>query len=452
MVQAAAPRTGGGGLHRSASVPAGLRPRARGSQRGGRASPRLAEGVLLVARQAGSCAASAWEPFHFRRHGDGCISFKPATRPGTVEESEELFLNADWRRPVVAAAWRSFVPGAGVGTARSVSGEALSCSGASGDGDALYPFSLTYAPLQGGPGEEEQLPTQRRTLMLAAGDSRTRDTWLASFSGKPLPSGARGVAPTPTPAPRASARAPTAAETAKAPWRRKPRRPGVDKLVAALPRLRQSAVTCPGGFGMLGSRPALAPEGERQRLSPGDGNLWASYSDFAVVRELYDGYAADPLAAPEKTMPRAGTAVGGGSLDAGPDDFLGRYLDRQAEIEGLLKQRPARRFPPSLAASPVGGRPGDDAGVVDRLLPAAPAAEAGALDGVLTRPLRLERKTSNLRLDGEVLRNDEWSGGAMFVPPDAQNFRFTVVPLDELDTRPVFIGIAPADAAHHSPS
>jgi hypothetical protein len=227
--------------------------------------------------------------------------------------------------------------------------------------------------------------------------------------------------------------------------------------------MRQAAVTCPGGFGGVGSRPAPASEGGRQRLSAGHGNLWAAYTGFAVVQELYDGYAADPLAASEKPRPRASVASGGdgGGLDAGPDDFLGRYLDRQAEIEGLLKQRPARRFsrsddlPASLATSPSpqlqkvspgGSHWRGDANVIDRLLPAAPAADAGALDGVPTRPLRLERKTPNVRLDGEVLTNDEWSGGAMFVPPDDRNFRFTVAPMDELDTCPVFVGIAPADA------
>jgi len=86
------------------------------------------------------------------------------------------------------------------------------------------------------------------------------------------------------------------------------------------------------------------------------------------------------------------------------------------------------------------------------LLPAAPplpdGVKAGALelDGVSSRPLRLARKTPNIALDGEVLTNEQWSGGAIFVPPNEQQFRFTIVPLDDLETHPIFIGIVPADA------
>lgn len=77
---------------------------------------------------------------------------------------------------------------------------------------------------------------------------------------------------------------------------------------------------------------------------------------------------------------------------------------------------------------------------------AAPATGASSPGGALLGPPRLALKTPNVRLDGETLTNAEWSGGAAFAPRDELSFCLTISPMDELETNPIFLGIAPADA------
>jgi len=45
-----------------------------------------------------------------------------------------------------------------------------------------------------------------------------------------------------------------------------------------------------------------------------------------------------------------------------------------------------------------------------------------------------------------ILSNTQWSGGAIFSPPDNRSFRLTICPLDSVEERPIFIGLAPPDA------
>jgi len=59
---------------------------------------------------------------------------------------------------------------------------------------------------------------------------------------------------------------------------------------------------------------------------------------------------------------------------------------------------------------------------------------------------QLADKTVNVTLENNILFNTEWSGGAIFSPPDARSFRLTICPLDPLEDHPIFIGIAPPDA------
>mmetsp|Transcript_146525 Transcript_146525/g.365385 ORF Transcript_146525/g.365385 Transcript_146525/m.365385 type:complete len:413 (+) Transcript_146525:106-1344(+) len=67
-------------------------------------------------------------------------------------------------------------------------------------------------------------------------------------------------------------------------------------------------------------------------LGPGTG-LWDGTSKLNTVRDLLDGYAADPL---------------GGARPSSSSSFLEKYVERQAEIERLLQERGQ---PPSGAAA-----------------------------------------------------------------------------------------------------
>jgi len=83
------------------------------------------------------------------------------------------------------------------------------------------------------------------------------------------------------------------------------------------------------------SAAAAAVTGIRQHKPPlaaGPAGLWDSQSRFHVVRDLLDGYAADPLTGtgvPDEGMVRPGSSGG----------FLEKYVAQQAEIERLLTQQ-----------------------------------------------------------------------------------------------------------------
>jgi len=68
------------------------------------------------------------------------------------------------------------------------------------------------------------------------------------------------------------------------------------------------------------------------------------------------------------------------------------------------------------------------------------------LENLLSSRLQLADKTANVTLKGNILSNSEWSGGALFTPPDATSFRLTIAPVDPLEDYPVFLGLAPADS------
>lgn len=72
---------------------------------------------------------------------------------------------------------------------------------------------------------------------------------------------------------------------------------------------------------------AKSPPAERDpskpKLSPGPAGMWDKSTKLLAVRDILDGYAADPLGV------RPGSSAG----------FLEKYVERQVEIERLLRER-----------------------------------------------------------------------------------------------------------------
>merc|ERR1740121_269625 len=63
----------------------------------------------------------------------------------------------------------------------------------------------------------------------------------------------------------------------------------------------------------------------------------------------------------------------------------------------------------------------------------------------LAVPLCSRTKNTVISAD-RVLTVKDWSGGAVFSPPDPTSFRLTVKVLDDVATKPLFIGVVPEDA------
>eukprot|EP00928_Gymnodinium_smaydae_P088768 TRINITY_DN7280_c0_g1_i2.p1 TRINITY_DN7280_c0_g1~~TRINITY_DN7280_c0_g1_i2.p1 ORF type:complete len:614 (-),score=133.97 TRINITY_DN7280_c0_g1_i2:39-1880(-) len=448
----------------------------------------LCQGMLLVGRSphdaSGSDGAVEWQPFCFTHHADGHLSFTGS------KAAPEYVLDADWRKPFVALPWKPVARSraAAGGRARLAADEnasscsAVSASGASapsltpsaggrgGQREDLFPFTLSYAPLPVAPGEATAAAPVRRTVLLAASSLASRDRWLATFAEKDT-SGRRlaSLGQRHTWLPDATAQGDANSS--------QPRREGS------------------GLFGAAAAR--------RKRLAAGAAGIWDAHSKLHIVRELYDTYAADPLGEVDRALAASSGRRGltpsasAGSFPAAMRDLGGcdhleqdeertphaavsrrlleRYVERQEKIERLLErktghgridlQRPGRpRYAPPQSVyfeQETGERDADDAEALagsqeasgEVQLSAQGDAEVALQENAEPAeeppdPRLAERVglTACAMLSGCVLRNGDWSGGALMQPSDPTCFRLSIRPLAPVDYAPVFIGIAPADA------
>ncbi|CAE8718931.1 unnamed protein product, partial [Polarella glacialis] len=62
------------------------------------------------------------------------------------------------------------------------------------------------------------------------------------------------------------------------------------------------------------------------------------------------------------------------------------------------------------------------------------------------RSFELLGRTANTVVDGDLVSNEDWSGGALFAPPSAESFQISVTALEDPRTHPIFLGIAPRDS------
>eukprot|EP00931_Biecheleriopsis_adriatica_P089870 TRINITY_DN63945_c0_g1_i1.p1 TRINITY_DN63945_c0_g1~~TRINITY_DN63945_c0_g1_i1.p1 ORF type:complete len:519 (+),score=106.46 TRINITY_DN63945_c0_g1_i1:40-1596(+) len=371
---------------------------------------RLAEGTLFLARGGG---AAEWQSLRFAHNSDGSVSFRPASAGGDLP-SAEVFLDADWRQPFLVAP----------------------CKPVSSAGRELFPFTLSYAPLQGReppqllqlqpsksqpsqqrlPQQSEAAGVQRRTLLLAAPDAASRSKWLKSFARK---LGNAGLRPSSASGERGG--------SAEAPLKSKRR------------------------FVQLGeSHSGLSQSGVRQlpRLPNARAELWEA-KPLHILRELYDGYAADPLTASLASAKRSPRLSKGDADTHRPHHFLAQYLEKQASIECMLGQtqwRLAEGAGRAVQSTSVRAEPAAAAVAAEQ-----PPQEAVSESDVLqpSSCFRVLGRTRNTLVEGDILRNEEWSGGVLFAPPSAAEdnaFQLCVSPLDPLKTHPIFIGIAPPDA------
>jgi len=201
----------------------------------------------------------------------------------------------------------------------------------------------------------------------------------------------------------------------------------------------------------------------------GHSAIWESQTPLCCVRDLYDSYAANPLGTFQDTLPLKECGRKGGNLLERLDatqlapkhtSFLERYLDRQADIEKLLQKR--KREPlqagkvPALSRSPsTWSRPEEPSLTSLSLsMQSTPqgghqsSKEGGGKDeDTLHLSVPLCSRTQNTELSADrVLTVKDWSGGVVFSPPDPSSFRLTIKILDDVSTKPLFIGIVPEDA------
>mmetsp|Transcript_18406 Transcript_18406/g.51149 ORF Transcript_18406/g.51149 Transcript_18406/m.51149 type:complete len:446 (+) Transcript_18406:87-1424(+) len=104
--------------------------------------------------------------------------------------------------------------------------------------------------------------------------------------------------------------------------------------------MRAERLRRPGSDGGVGRSVLLTEVGldaeevlEKPRLKHGPAGPWSSNAKLSIVRDLLDGYAADPLG--------GGPAGRSRPASSSAADFLERYVERQAEIERLLDERRA---------------------------------------------------------------------------------------------------------------
>lgn len=379
---------------------------------------RQLESNLFLARDGQEQQPTEWQRVRVAHNSDGSLSFRPseAEQPG-----QELFLDADWRQPFFAA------PEKPVSLGRS-----LSRTGGS-SGRRLFPFSLSYAPLQGREPPAQRAVSEwkpkRRNVVLASTDVRVRDQWLACLSRKAS-----------SPQLRASGEFSSLA----------------DMLLLSQPsskrryvQLGESHVGLPK---LTRGRPPLGHSQSLPRLPPARPQLWESSSSLGIVRDLLDGYAADPLPASLKTSTASkhGMPTPGAEEQQERQQFLTQYVEKQASIERLLedKLRPVSVKPATSALA----RDFTDVAKQSALKMDVQAKEQEMqlhVKVALDRGFEVLARTPNVVVDGAVLRNEHWSGGALLSPladGGDSDFRLEVSPLDTLQTNPFFIGIAPADA------
>mmetsp|Transcript_31880 Transcript_31880/g.80820 ORF Transcript_31880/g.80820 Transcript_31880/m.80820 type:complete len:425 (+) Transcript_31880:92-1366(+) len=117
--------------------------------------------------------------------------------------------------------------------------------------------------------------------------------------------------------------------------------------------MRAERLRRPGSEGGVGRSVLLTEVGfdaeevlAKPRLKHGPAGPWSSNAKLSIVRDLLDGYAADPLG--------GGPAGRSRPASSSAADFLERYVERQAEIERLLDERRAggRSAGPSVQSAP----------------------------------------------------------------------------------------------------
>lgn len=341
---------------------------------------RLVESKLYVARGVSSSQSPAeWLPMRFAHNSDGSISFWSAAQ-------SETFLDADWSQPFTVAPWKPI----------------------QSDGRRLYPFSLSYVPLPGRPrhqqGPDPSETALRRNLMLAAPSDVLRRRWLSSLARK---IGSTQLRPSSTWG--------ELEDGADAVDRPKRRFMELGALQAGLERTRFLGRSIP-------------------RLPPARAEFWEAKSSLQMVRDLYDGYASDPLSC----QPLHGEQGGSKS-----DDFMSQYLEKQAVIEFLLHRKQGRleELKRALRESKPEARHQEQAQAVKQ----SQEKEVKIVTGC---SFQLLAWTENLKFQQDILRNEQWSGGAIFARAnmDDPSFELAVSLQDCPESHPIIIGIAPPDA------
>lgn len=339
---------------------------------------RLVESTLYVARGvSGSQSPAEWLPMRFAHNSDGSISFWSAAQ-------SETFLDADWSQLFTVAPWKPI----------------------QSDGRSLYPFSLSYVPLPGRPryqqGPQPSETALRRNLMLAAPSDVLRRRWLSSLARK---IGSTQLRPSSTWG--------ELEDGADAVDRPKRRFMELGALQAGLEKTRFLGRSIP-------------------RLPPARAEFWEAKSSLQMVRDLYDGYASDPLSC----QPLHGEQ-GGKS-----DDFMSQYLEKQAVIEFLLHRKQGRLEEVKTASCKAETRHQEQ---VQAVKPSQVEKEVKIVTGC---SFQLLAWTENLKFQEDILRNEQWSGGAIFARAnmDDPSFELAVSPQDCPESHPIIIGIAPPDA------
>mmetsp|Transcript_23372 Transcript_23372/g.59701 ORF Transcript_23372/g.59701 Transcript_23372/m.59701 type:complete len:553 (+) Transcript_23372:143-1801(+) len=422
----------------AAHVP--VKPQALGPQ----AVRHLLQGTLFVGGEP-SEGGVQWHPFHFTHHQSGQLALQPlGDEIGAVKK--EFFLNANWKQPFVAAPCRPILaPAPSWGKPEVAERQ-------------LYPFTLSYAPVQD-PSDKHANAPARRTLLLAATEAKTRARWLETFSQKAHAPELRhaGVAPTRRGLPRSLSNllaTDSGLEKALLPHQQLVT---LGQEHCGLPALasEDGGASSSGGW-----RREAAASAANLRLSAGRAELWEGRSRYSIVRDLYDGYAADPLGTEPTGRPRSMGAVAGDSDDeprlrkrsAGKpkQSIFRRYVERQAEIELLLKKKWTEAHVPQQAHASMQQASSQALAPAEAHSSRGAAAAAHETPKQVVEPVpalfELAARTPNVILEGDILRTEKWSGGCMFRPPDERHFRLCLEPLDPLERNPIFFGIAPPNA------
>jgi len=181
------------------------------------------------------------------------------------------------------------------------------------------------------------------------------------------------------------------------------------------------------------------------RLPPARAQLWEAKSSLQMVRDLYDGYASDPLS---NSFGRAGSK----SLQGHADEFMSQYLEKQAVIEHLLHQKQGRleELKPIHEPKPEARQEMDLKGSQVRTPMSAPAKESKEKEVTIApcSNFDLLAWTENLSFEGDLLRNKQWSGAVIFARSnvDDPSFELAVSPQDCPESNPLILGIAPPTA------
>eukprot|EP00438_Fugacium_kawagutii_P017981 Skav206733 [mRNA] locus=scaffold2729:50507:51703:+ [translate_table: standard] len=355
---------------------------------------RLVESTLYVARgetqssQSSQSSPAEWLPLRFAHNSDGSISFWSSVQ-------SETYLDADWTQPFTVAPWKPCLH-----------------RGASG----LYPFSISYVPLAGRPrhrtGPSSTATALRRNLMLAAPSEAVRRRWLSSLARKV---GSLQLRPSNT----AGEDGDHGDHGDHGPKRRFME---LGALQTGLDKTRFLGRSIP-------------------RLPPAKKEFWEAKSSLQMVRDLYDGYASDPLSC------QSWSVESGDSR--GDDEFMMQYLEKQGVIEYLLHRKQGRlenlKASTSTAVEAEVHRDEDAKSAKVQL----PVAKEEKEVQIVVPKFELLSRTKNLKLlPGDLLCNKKWSGGAIFARANEEDpsFELALTLQDDPETHPIILGIAPPDA------